>query len=308
MSFGERHSRAAVERPESRLTLALCLPRLNYAAAFIGLGIIKSKLPIAKVETQEERLQDLVGKWVSFSSETGPIKVGILEYCEVGKRYKLQIYKRKVPAPDSMSEERWRKYSPPKSDAMWLWIEQKNYSQIHPTGKKFNTAKRVSKTQVKKIKSETASISNLSELFGCDLSAPLISDSELLFSIHGNKQRVHEEISNSLYEWKETRLEEVIKPKQRAPEMGIFHCDVTSIKEEMPANEKTIVIIEADRHLPDRLVASRKFNRIIILGRNAASYDEGAASLMQEFDIRCGDCDQFHNEVSAIKFLSFFQK
>jgi hypothetical protein len=207
-----------------------------------------------------------------------------------------------------MSEEMWKKYTPPKSSALWHWIEPKNYSQIHPTGKKFNATKTVSKRQVKKIKSETASITNISDLFGCDLSDPLISDSELLFSIYGNKQRFNEEVNSSLYAWRETRLTELIKPRQDAPEKSVFHCDVKSMKEEMPENEKTITIIEADRSLPDRLVASRGFNRVIILGRNSASYEESAASLMQEFEIRSRDCDLFHSEVSSIKLLPFYQK
>jgi hypothetical protein len=308
MRFGEQCSRSVAETPDSRLTLALCLPRVNYAAAFFGLGVIKSKYPVTRVETQDQRLQDLVGKWVCLELETATTNVGILEYCKVSQKYKLRIYQKKLPSPDSMSEEKWRKYTPPKSNALWIVLDPQNYGKIQPTGKNFNATKTVSKTQVKKIKAATVSISNLGDLFDCDFRLPLNSGSELIFSIYGNKQRILEEISSSLYAWKETRLAEVLKPKIALSENADFHCDVKSSKEEMTGNDRTIVVIEADRSLPDRLVASRGFNRVVILGRNSASYEESAASLNQEFDIRTRDYGQFHSEVSAIKTLSFYQR
>jgi hypothetical protein len=308
VDLGERFSRAATENPDRRLSLALCLPRIDYAAALVGVGIMKSRIPNAEIETDEKRLQKHVGQWVSYMNLSGKTQVGTLEYCNINKKFKLQIYNKKFPEPDSMSEEAWRKLKPPKSNALWRVLNQEDLIGVHPTGKKFNPGRRVAKNQIKKITSETASISNLSELFGCELEAASIEDSGILFSVFGNKTRISEEVSNSLFPEMEARIEEVIRPRTSLPEKGIFQCTVETARSTMPDDDRIIVIIEADRSLPDQLVASRKFNRIVLLGRNAAGYDESARCVMQEFDNRREDCELASGSIEAIVTLSFYHK
>jgi hypothetical protein len=61
-----------------KTTLALCLPRINYAAAFLALGVIKRSHHGEPVDTQLARIGKLKGCWVSFV-EGGRAGVGLLE-------------------------------------------------------------------------------------------------------------------------------------------------------------------------------------------------------------------------------------
>src|SRR5262249_39381986 len=106
IAFGQfvvESKQSAISR---RSTLALCLPRIDFAAAFLAIGVIKGSNQGKPARDQLDRLEKLKGCWVSFV-EDGRTKVGLLEKVpdDIHGHCSIRHYKKKLPDFSSMTAD-----------------------------------------------------------------------------------------------------------------------------------------------------------------------------------------------------------
>lgn len=304
---GELISRNAKEKADRKLTVALCLPRVDYAGAFLGLGIMKAFCDSDKTDSEQQRLNQLVGKWVSFE---GPRKtvVGILEHREGSKEFSIREYS-KIPKEESMTEEAWRNFQPPKVTKAWTVLMPKQYSKVHPTGRTFNEERRVGTNQIASVVSQNHSVTKLSKLLAANFAEAYPETTKTPFCIIGNKSRIHNELIERIFENDTTCLAEILRPGCIPKYSDSRCCDIVSARAFNTDGNPSVVIAEGSRNLADTLVSSRRSNRIILLGRNSPAYEECVESLMDEFSIRKNEAPEIKFESSsAIITLPFYHK
>lgn len=305
VSTGELISRNAKENADKKLTVALCLPRVDYAAAFLGLGIMKARCTSGNSDGEQERLKQLVGKWVSFESPR-KTAVGILEHCEDSEEFSIRLYS-KIPKEESMTEEEWKNFQPPKVTAAWTVLMPKHYSKVHPTGRAFNEQRRVGTNQIQSVVSQNHSVTTLNKLLGTNFAEAFPEMTKSPFCIIGNKSRIQNELTDPLFENEKTCLAEILRPGYLAKYSDSRCCDILSARALNTDGSPSVVMTEGSRNLADTLVSSRGTNRIILLGRNSPAYEESVECLMDEFSIRKTEAPEIKSESStAIITLPFY--
>jgi hypothetical protein len=262
-SLGERFAALTADQSARRLTLALCLPCFDFAAAFLGIGILKVRLAASSAESQKDRMASLVGQWVSFEGKR-KTNVGILEFCENKKRFMIKLEKH----------------------GLWTVLDEEDWGRVRPTGREFNPNRRLSHRQTEKITDQNRSISTFSDFFAFDRWGAALDNSGLIFSIYGNKSRMNQELSESLFPDDEASLGKIIRPEAHPDYGESFHCTLEASRASMPDDDAALVIIEAGRALPDQIAESRHLNRVVLLARNAADYDDCAAVMMEQSSLR----------------------
>jgi len=264
ISLGAEFSLLSSEQDVESLTLVLCLPRVDYAAAFLGLGILKSQLE-SNESQGERRMKDLLGRYVICQDGRNKTRLGFLEYCEINKDYKITEYSRK--------------------NTSFSWVlNNEDWQNVSPVGISFNRERRLNESQIKSVKAEAHSLFQINRHFNCSFSRSIFENPQCAFIVRGNKARISEEILSPLSICGNLALETVLRPKNETKYAESFHCSVESFRSTCDMqDDNSIVIIEASRNLSDDLVSFKKRNRIILLGRNSVSYDESSSLIMDTF-------------------------
>ena len=292
--IGEFIQALSAKDKAKNITIALCLPRIDYAAAFIGLRILKgsnvnSEAKIADA-VNAPPLHQWVGKWVAFQTKAGQDIVGILEYCSNFNEYKIRHYKRKMPNLADVTLEERAAYRPPTSGGLWDILQPSDWPRVTPAGREFNEARRVGSHQIERVVNTSKTISNLSKFLDFDFSKLNIITNKSIFDIYCNKSRITREISESLSSDSDAILSEILKPKESSFDRTSGHyCEIKSNKIEVNSIKGSIMIIESGNLLSDHLVQSRSCNRVILLGRNTPHYQESAHLINQEYGVSSND-------------------
>ncbi len=291
-SLGEKFAALAADQPARRLTLVLCLPCFDYAAAFLGIGILKVRLAVSSAESQKDRMTSLVGQWVSYEGKFSlkskrKTDVGILEFCKSDKIFMIKLEKH----------------------GLWTVLHEEDWDRVRPTGRDFNPKRRLSHRQTEKIEDQNRSISTFSDLFTFDLWGTALNNSGLIFSIYGNKTRLNHELSESLFHKDNASLGKIIRPEGH-PDFGdSFHCSLETSRSPMPVDDESLVIIEAGRALPDQIAGSKHLNRIVLLARNTADYADCAALMMEQSSLRIGGNPALDIQLPAsLSVLTFYHR
>jgi hypothetical protein len=306
---GETFAKLVDGVPSKYLTVSLCLPRVDYAAAFVGLGIVKNSLSAPDVSSTENRMKKLVGQWVVLKKELRGACVGRLEHDEDTLEYKIVHFKKQLPNPNSMTQEQWRNYSPPQSLALKTVLRPQDLDKVQAAGREFNEERSVGKHQVKKILSQDSSSTVLGHLLECDFKETAVGESGCIFTVYGSKARIAEEWAESLFREREAYVQSILRPKGCKEYEGSFRCGVEGLRSRMSDDNGSIAIIEAGRSLADQLVEGKARHRIILVGRNTPSYNESASLIMGDFDSRSEDCLAFADFTSkSIHCLSYYHQ
>jgi hypothetical protein len=274
---------------ELRFTIVLCLPFVDYAASLIGLGIIKDRLAVPNTESAEDRLSTLIGQWVSFE-KNGATNVGVLERCPIDRTYEIRVSKKQ-------GQTLWEV---PAADQLHL---------VQPTGREFNPNRKLSQNQVYKVHRQNDTIITFGDLLECDLRESALTKSGDLFSIYGNKARIFKELDLPMFANDEGYLGKVLRPREDSSNENSFHCSIQSSRNPIAKEPGEIIIIEANRSLPDQLASSRQLNRVILLGRNMPEYNDLAGLILQEKSLGGGNSPNLETSLTpSIKILSFYQR
>jgi hypothetical protein len=289
ISLGYEFACLSTGQSDLSWTLALCLPCVDYASAFLGLGILKARLE-ENESTGEERMRNLLGRYVICEGKSNLGKLGFLEYCEINKDFKITEFSRK------------------NSSFSWV-LNEEDWSKITPVGLSFNRERRLSASQIKHIEEEAISVMRINRLFQCGFGNAIFENPRTAFIVRGNKARIFEEITNPLSLEGNPILESVLRPRYEDRYSSSFHCSIESIRASIDNKDNdSIIIIEADRNLPDELISSRKKNRIIIMGRNTVSYDDSASQVIEAFSRRHSESKLSAQQSSVINTLLFSSK
>jgi hypothetical protein len=286
-ALGERFAILAADHKSPRVTLALCLPCIDYAAAFLGIGILKARLSASSIVSQKDRLDSLLGQWVIFKG-TRQTDVGILEFCPASNSFKIRLEKH----------------------GLWTVLEEQYWDRVRPTGREFNLNRRPGHKQVEKIEEQNRSISILSDLFEFNFWGGALEKSGSFFSIYGNKTRVNQELSEPLSRNFRASLGELLRPEGYLNYGETFHCTLETNRTPISDDGETaLVLIEAGRSLPDQIAKSRNLNRVVLLARNAAVYQYCAEIMMQQSSLRTGACPALDIELpDSLEILSFHHR
>jgi hypothetical protein len=207
-----------------------------------------------------------------------------------------------------MTLEERAAYRPPPSGVLWDILQKSDWSRVTPIGREFNEGRRVGSHQINRVINTNKSIANISNFFDFDFSKLDIRNTKSIFDIYGNKSRITREISNSLSSDSDAILSEILKPKERNLDKSTHYCEIKSNKIELNSTRGSVMLIESGNLLSDHLVQSRRFNRVILLGRNMPNYQESAHLITQEHSMRAHDIDIKKIKKPEIKVLAFETK
>jgi hypothetical protein len=275
---------------DSRFTISLCMPCVDYAATLIGLGIIKDRLSDSNESVCEDRLGSLIGKWVSFTKKNKKTCVGILERCEDTGGYLIKITNKK-------------------HQTLWQMPGLDELHLIRPTGRDYNPNRRLSRSQVGKVHVQNSSLLVFGGLIDCDLGKSSFSKLGELFCIFGNRARLLAELDLPAFANGEGYLGKVLRPRGEVSSGDLYHCSIESARHPISEKEGQIIIIEASQLLSDHLVSSRHLNRVILVGRNMPDYDKYICQIIQEQSIGGGSGPNLTVSLTpSIISHSFYQK
>lgn len=253
-------------------TIALCLPRVDFAAVFIGAGIISKHLSSDQTLPEEQRMKQLIGKSVVLDAGDGCTIVGKLEYCDINHDYKISEFDRSKTSTSAHA----------KVLASAVVLDKKDWRAVRPAGRQFSSERRVGRHQIQKLNKHASASKSLGGLLGLSLHEVRAEDARCLFTIVGTRSRLHEELTQDLQQENSSSLAGVLRPQYLPDFASSFRCRVESRSSQL-TEVSGIFLIEASRYLGDHLSGSRGATRVILLGRNSADYDECANTLIAGF-------------------------
>lgn len=250
VAIGERFEEVASNESSKRLTVVLCLPCIDFAAAFLGIGILKSRFNHLSSTSQKDRMFSLIGKGVEFRIK-GKTKAGILEYCEIDGNYKIRL-----------------------RGTLRIVLKESDWVNVASAGRQFNLKRTVSKKQIEKLEKQSQAISQFSEMFSIRGCGSVLEKSGCIFNVYGNLNRLNNELAEPLPICGGYSIGDFIRPRGQTNYGESFHCSLESSRSSISDDAAIRVIVEAGLSLPDQMVQSRSCHRIVILARNIASYEE----------------------------------
>jgi len=256
------------------LTIALCLPRLDFAALFIGVGIISKYLAFAQSQSEENRIKDLIGRSVILELENGKKIGGRLEYCEDSHKYKVCEY----------VKTKKKKFNLGESVSIKHVLNEKHWNGVRPSDLEFNSERSVSPAQIDRSCSRTSSLALLGPIFDIPPNASA-NEAKCLFSAVGNKSRMHDELEQDLLKESASSLRAILRPLSLSEYDSSFRCRLES-RDFRVLDDSGIMIAEASRCLGDLLHYSKKKHRVVLLGRNSADYQECSNLVRDAFERR----------------------
>jgi hypothetical protein len=277
-------------------TIALCLPRVDFAAVFIGAGIISKHLSSGQILPEEQRMKQLIGKSVVLDKGDGNTTVGTLEYCDVYHDYKISEFDRSKKSTSAQV----------KVIASAVVLDKKDWCAVRPAGRQFSSERRVGRHQIEKLNKHASASKSLGSLLGLSLHEIRAEEARCLFTIFGTRRRLHDELTQDLEQENNSSLAGVLRPQYLPEFASAFRCRVES-RGGQPTEDCGILLLEASRNLGDHLAATRAANRVILLGRNSADYEECANTMIADFAIR-GEMmpGSVTNLPATIKSLAFY--
>lgn len=289
-NLGKAVFSAAEDDRRPPFTVALCVPRIDFAAVFVGVGIISKYLAVAEFSSEEQRIKDLVGQHVIFDTGNGKKIAGRLEYSEICCDYKICEYER----PKSLES----------SYAAHV-LERKDWKAVRPVNCEFSLERRVSRTQIARLSKRLSSLDSLGPIFGLPLEETA-TDPACLFTIFGNKSRLQDELHQNLDEGTPSSLQGILRPQSLPGFQASFRCRLAG-RDTCLLDDCGILIAEASRSLGDLLLGSRSKHRIVLLGRNSADYEECSNIVLDAFARRKDPMPDIPCDLpQAIRILAFF--
>jgi len=307
VNLGEELFSLSCKDPERRITLAVCLPRVDYAGLFIGLGILTGRTKATQTSDFEKKMAALRGKYVIFQPLTGRNKAGILNFSESTGNYSVRHFNKKTPNFEDLPLEKRLRYRPPAVASSSTILHRADWEHVHPAGKSFNPTRRVSRTEVERICTQLSKLSKLASLFSSSILLNGPDGGKSVFTLVGNRTRLLSEMSADLLPANEACLEGVLRPQGNPNYAESFNCKIDTCRSFLLGGAEGVLVFEATRHLGDHLVASRNHCRVILLARNSADYEDCAGQIIEQRTLVNRENPAVQTELPlSIRYLAFF--
>jgi hypothetical protein len=314
VEMGFAFARGVEALSQSNATLAVCLPRIEFAALFTALGVIGWRIGKADPKEGLERLRAMLGTWISFEVG-GAFKVGRLEHVPEDEKGPVRILESKGKKPpnfDDMSLEERKKYTPPKSCGVWHLVEPRWWSTIKPVGREFNEARGARAGQIKQVAVTARNTGAVERLLGLGAEHWLLTSQERPVCIFGCKSRLDAELKEDIPladNSEKNKMSALLRPAGCQEYAASSHVRIETCAKIGSVASESVCIIEAGRSLEDNLRGSSENNRIILFGRHAPSYEQIAQAVQNAFYCRKAEfvIDSVNTPIQ-IKFVSFIHK
>jgi hypothetical protein len=287
-----------LSRPPSHLTtLVVCLPRVDFAAGLMTLGLILHRLVADEDISGIIRLNSLVGEWVSFPGDNKTL-IGYLESVDHdSKQARIAVYKRQPPDFEEMSYEKRKNYVPPCSGALYYLIKASRWHTVRPTGKNYSLEKGGTNLGGSlHHQGHDRIIKAINHHFGNAASDSLLRFSGETVTVLGNVSRLNKELEEPVFSEPALSLNDIVRPNSLNDGTAI-HCVIkTTASQNIAPEPGSVAIIEATRSLADHLSATKACHRIIILGRNTHHYEEAAGIIRDIHSFRVSDASPLPTE------------
>jgi hypothetical protein len=300
--------------PLSHATLAISLPRIEFAALFIALGVLKWKAGKGAQQEGVDKLRSMLGTWVSYESN-GITRVGRLDYVPQSADYCIKILEfkgRKLPNFEELSFEARKNYNPPKSGGLWHFVTPPFWPTVKPVGREFNEERGARADQVKRIASAARNSEVTEKIVGPGRQHWLMTSREKPVCIFGSKSRLAEELYENISLARSSdkfRLSDLLRPVGANEYAASSHVLIGSCANMAQVDSETICVIEAGRLLEDNLRSSSGNNRVVLLAHSVPSYEQTAHIVKNAYFRRMADFVlEFGYRLTHIETLSFSHK
>jgi hypothetical protein len=286
---------AASEKKETPpFTIAICTPRINFAALFIGVGMISKYLEAAESQSEKERISELVGKKVIFELENGKKIAGRLEYCEIKKNFRICEY----------NITKKKKLKPGESVSRSQILREKDWETVRLADFEFSLERPVSPAQLKETCKRTFDFDSLGQIFGVPCNT-VAGGTKCNFTVIGNKSRLLDEINENIRGDSSSSFRDLLRPQNLPEYASSFRCKIESRGNQI-SNDAGIIIAESSRTISELLYESRSMHRILLLGRNLADYEEASGLILEAYGRRKNtEINLFSELPEAFRYLAF---
>jgi hypothetical protein len=279
------------KRAQGRMTVAVSLPRLEYSALLVSMGVLTQGVEAVPQMSAAARWKMLIGRNVRFD-EKGLKRVGKLEeVTDDPPALKILVrHTQEKDLTDLSIAERMR-YSYPKTTHERVLLPVAQWDTVKPLSKEINLSRQRSAQQNAKDEASVESYNKLSSLFGPTNADKLISSNAFLCTVVAEKSRLQDELElrlRSSIGTEAAKLHEYLRPSMMGQYQTSPLVQIVSTIEKADLMPGVPLIAEANRSLPDLLAATVANDRIILLGRNAPSFVTSSDSIYKSFAVRKG--------------------
>ena len=275
-------------------TLALCIPKIDFAASFIALGVTTNSSNEYNVGYKLDELRGMQGSWVSFQGKRTR-EIGWLSFVPENENGMIVItmYKKKLPNFSKISREEARTYTPPKCNSCEELLIAKRWHSIQPVidSNNLEVEKGVS-TRAYRTGSNQDRTKHVESIFSVNQAQWITQTSNIETTLICNKARLIEEISLPIRfndSTEKIKLESVLRPASMPSFKGSEHSLIIPNSRLNNTELYGVCIVEGGLNLHDALRATRAKNRIVLIDRCAPSYYNCATTLREAYAEREAD-------------------
>lgn len=280
------------------LTIALCLPRIEFAALFLGCGVVLGTASLVKKDYSDllSQLKHLKGRGVSVI-----YRKRWKSKCDGGVERKTEIGVLEDIDADGKSGAQVVLLTGTKTKSK-LIIPLENVLSLMPH--QINLDRRPTIRQIQRAQDVHALKAALFSCFGRSVANWLVTNQQPVVSIVGVKQRILSESALTIAADKNdlVQISDVIRLQSQGA--NIAHAVLES--QRAPVGACTIAVVEAGRGLVDILQSIKAPIRFVLLDRSSLAYEETADSVLSLFNTRKKDSDiKWPSFVSSIQTMAF---
>jgi len=283
--------RVIEKHPDRRGTLAICLPRIEYAWCFVAMGVARSLPSVPATADHLSRLKPFVGHKVLFVDGAGNEVHGNLQSVPTADEEQLVrvVVRRLAEAPGGRPRLGAASETTQLLDAKgWPSIKVISDKPMdeHATFR-FHAAPTAQVSEALLRFAQTA--------LGVAASDWLLGSSRARVSAYGTRSRMLQELKSTIKcsagreRWE---FADLLKPfgKGLPHQVGRVRVLPSSELHEEPRGEAlpSLVVVEPSVRMHQLLANTDAFHRILLLARNSPSYSEAAAELLEAFIRRGG--------------------
>jgi hypothetical protein len=257
--------------------IGVCLPRIDYAALFIGLGILLGARdgPSSHASPEMDRLKKMLGAAVAYQKNERT-HLGILESIDEGDNTATIVernsQKPKIKTNSSfIPEVREQRFT--------IQVRQCDWAKIHASVTPFDLEKGATKRQTGKAATQHSHNITIASVFSQEVADRIGSSDKPMATAYVEKQRFSEECSGTILGTTAGQIlaGDALNTESQREGSGIQVCTASSA---IAADCADLLVIEAGRRLGDQLAELGGRKAIVLLARNRAGYKESAANLL----------------------------
>jgi hypothetical protein len=265
------------------ITLAVCLPRIEFAAVLLGAGaILRTAEQMSRSEEMQVRLLSMVGQNVIITAGHRTLAGRLDEVPEDLDGYvKITVQQRAGHVPDRKC---------PLRELLML----RNIEAVQVSGRPINLERAQSDRQLQRLGETHAIHATLAEVFGAPLADWITGENSIVAAVIGEKHRINWESRQSIARTPkdmDVHLSDILRPHEDSNFTNNAHITLQSNRTFDGGKFPSLVILEADRRLPDLLESLAHKTRIVLLGRSTPTYEMAADTVLRAHAARIHDAE-----------------